>query len=308
MDEELFGIIYSTHSHMKAVSDVKRDEVIRWIGGEVEEPDIAQVCEYLRERKRYQPAVLEGAELLPTEHTSGGVMLKVKHQPMPKFRVVMVLKERFVVAEKALLQRDAIADWKAAYAGASKLLGAYFDRSCTDPSRLFYTPRHPKGATNFRIEVVAGKPLDLDKVERISAEELRRESESPFEAAAKAMGGGSAEYTTTGLKWFFAKYGDRFEVDEFLMEVDGEGDRGPRNGPGRHHRCPNDDAHTDAGNPDDKGFFVVNASDDETAVAHCMHELVLQVGPHQLRRSGVSGCWDKGCHGAQEVGAGHGRR
>ena len=69
----------------------KRDEVISWLGGEVEEPDIEQVCNYLQERKRYQAAILEGAEFLPTEHTSAGVMLKVKHQPMPKFRVVMVL-------------------------------------------------------------------------------------------------------------------------------------------------------------------------------------------------------------------------
>ena len=140
--------------------------------------------------------------------------------------------------QAALLQRDAIAEWKERYAGASKLLGAYFDRSCTDPSRLFYTPRHPKGATNFRIEVVAGNALDLDKVERISAEDLRRESESPFEAAANAMGGGSAEYTTTGLKWFFAKYGDRFEVDEFLMEVDRRVTAGRVNGPGRTTDAP----------------------------------------------------------------------
>ena len=263
---------------MKPVTDVKRDEVINWLGGEVEEPDIEQVCNYLQKKKRYQAAILEGAELLPTEHTSAGVMLKVKHQPMPKFRVVMVLQERFEIAKRSLLQRDAITEWKERYAGASKMLGAYFDRSCTDPSRLFYTPRHPKGATNFRIEVVAGNALDLDKVERISAEDLRRESKSPFEAAARAMGGGSAEYTTTGLKWFFAKYGDRFEVDEFLMEVDPEGDRGSRsNGPGRTHRCPNDDAHSDAGNLDDKGFFCVNASDGDGAVAHCQHDSCSQL-------------------------------
>jgi hypothetical protein len=267
----LFGMIYTTHSHDKTTTTVRKDTVIKWLG-ESRQPEVADVVAYLREEKKVQPAVLEGAVIKGTEHTKEGVQLVLEHQPMPKFRVVMVLKERFVIAERAATQKDAITEWKERYAGASKLLGAYFDRSCVDPSRLFYTARHPEGATGYLVEVIAGKPLDINEVDRITASELKMEAMSPFERAALEDGG--SETKTTSLRWFFAKYGERFEIDDFLLEMDPDGDRGARpNGPGRTHRCPNDDEHSNAGDDNDVAFFCVNASDSDSgkAVAHCQH-------------------------------------
>jgi hypothetical protein len=270
----LFAVVYTTHSHLKAVSEVKKDEVLRWVGEQAGDITVAQVCTYFLERKRYRPGILEGAKLIGTDHTVNGVVLQLEHQPMPKFRVVMVLEKRFVIADRAASQKKAIAEWRERYAGASKLLEAYFDRSCVDPSRLMYTPRHPPGG-QFRIDIIAGKPLDIEQCERVTAEELRAVTTSPFDAAAKALGGRAGDYKTTSMAWFFGKYGNRFEVDDFLLQMDPDGDRGARSsGPGRTHCCPNDDAHSDAGNPDDKGFFCVNASESEQeqAVARCSHD------------------------------------
>ncbi len=275
----LFAVIYTTHSHLKPITSIKKDAVVKWLGGE-ENPDVDQVVSYLTEVKRYRPYILEGAELMELKHTSDGVQMFIKHKPMPKFRVVFLLKERFTIMERKGTQAQVVQEWKERYAGASKLLGAYFDRACTDPSRLFYTPRHPKDAKEWRIEVIAGKPLDIETVERVTQEELRKGAQNAFSQAAGEMAGNNKQYKTSSLLWFFGKYGDRFDIETFLLEMDPDGDRGSRNsGAGRTHRCPNDDAHSDAGNENDKAFFCVNATESETgqATAMCRHDSCSQL-------------------------------
>lgn len=276
---DLFAMIYTTHSHLKPISDPKKDAVVKWLGDAEVNPDIEQIKAYLIEVKRYQPEVLEGAVLLETKQTAEGVKLFVKHQPMPKFRVVFLLKERFVFMDRPGTHQDAIKEWKERYAGASKMLGAFFDRSCVDPSRLFFLPRHPKDAPEFRVEVIAGKPLDLNTVDRVTAQELRVGSGGAFEQALGAESGGR-DYKTDGMLWFFKKYGDLFDIETFLLEVDADGDRGSRpSGSGRTHRCPNDDEHTNAGDDNDVAFFCVNATESETgkATAHCRHDSCSQL-------------------------------
>lgn len=275
----LFAVVYSTHSHLKPVSEVPKDRFLKWSEGA--EPTAAGVARYFQEERRYQPEILTGADLLPTEHTKDGIMVRLKHQPMPKFRVLLVLKDRFVMADrKGATHKEAITEWKERYAGVATLLGATFDRSCVDPSRLMYLPRHPEGA-EFRIDILAGKALDLDAVERVNIRYLAKGEASQWEQAATAMGGGRDDktYKTGGLLRFFAKKGDRFEMVDFLEAHLPDGDRGDRSGkPGRHWRCPNDDAHSNAGDSDDKGFFCVNASDsDNGAVAKCMHDSCSQL-------------------------------
>ncbi len=272
MELGLFAVLYTTHSNLKPMTMLKKDAVVRWTASE--EPNVEEVKSYLLEVKRYQPWVLEGAELLPSKHTSEGVMMFIKHQPMPKFRVVMVLKERFTIMERAGTQAQAINEWKERYAGASKLIGAFFDRACTDPSRLFFTPRHAKDATDYRISIIAGAPLDFEMVDRVTADDLKRQKADVFSAAATGMIG-SRQYKTDNLLWFFSKYGNRFDIDTFLLEMDPDGDRGTRTaGVGRTHRCPNDDQHSDAGNENDKGFYCINATEAESgqATAGCRHD------------------------------------
>ena len=270
----LFAVVYSTHSHLKPVSEVPKDRFLKWSDGT--EPTAASAARYFQEEKRYQPEILAGAELLPTEHTKDGIMIRLRHQPMPKFRVLLVLKDRFVMADrKGATHKDAITEWKERYAGVASLLGATFDRSCVDPSRLMFLPRHPEGA-EFRIDILAGGALDLDTVERINLRDIAKGDVSPWDQAANAMGGGreAKVYLTGGLLRFIAKSGDRFEMVDFLQEHMPDGDRGDRGGkPGKHWLCPNDDAHTNAGDSEDRAFFCVNASEsDNGAVAKCMHD------------------------------------
>jgi Family of unknown function (DUF5906) len=269
----LFAIFYTTHSHLKPVTDIKKDAVVRWLGSD-QEPDVDQVIAYLIDVKRYDRDILEGAELLEQQHTKDGVKLFIRHKPMPKFRILLLLKERFVIAKRALKQSEAIREWHERYSGASKLLGAFFDRSCVDPSRLFYMPRHPKGAVEYAVTVIAGDPLDIDSVERLTAEDVKRGDKDVFTEAGADMSGGP-EYKTVNMKRFAATYGDVFDIETFMLEKEPDGDRGPRNtGAGRSHRCPNDDQHSDAGNEEDKGCFVINGTENDGRGfgLACMHD------------------------------------
>lgn len=282
----LFAIIYTTHSHMKDVSDVKRDAIINWVDkdGNVE-PTLENVKDYFKEVKRYRPYILDNAILLDTQHTKEGVKMFIKHAPMPKFRVILPLDQPFIFNKRKGKQQDAIQEWKELYAGTSKLLGCYFDRSCVDPSRLFYTARHPKGAQDFHTIVVGGRLLRLitgsegqpADVGRVTAQELKRGQLDVYEAAANALGGGEGKdnYKTPGIKAFFGKHAKLFELESWLLEVEPENDRGGRsNGPGRTHKCPNDDAHSNSGDEHDRGFYCINGTESETesCLARCSHD------------------------------------
>lgn len=275
----LFCIAYTTFSHMKDTSDVAKDAVVKRMVDKTVDPTVEDVVSYLRDVKRYQPAVLEGAVLVGEEHKSDGLKLVVRHQPMEKFRLVFVLKERFIVGKRGPTHRHGLDEWKSRYIGLAQSLGAYFDRSCTDPSRLFYTPAHAKDKP-WRVEIVPGEALDLDLIEGATPEEMRggvKIETNAFTEAGASMGGGRGRkvYKTPFLFDFVAKHGGAFECDTFLQEVLGE-DRGPRSGGQHGHTfcCPNDDEHSNAGDPDDVGFFAVNSSESTTKgfIAHCMHD------------------------------------
>lgn len=106
MELGLFAVLYTTYSNMKPQTSVKKKAVTQWCGSD--DPNLEHVKSYLMEVKRYQRSVLEGAVMLGEKATDGGVELLIKHKPMEKFRVVFVLKERFVMAERGATQKEAI--------------------------------------------------------------------------------------------------------------------------------------------------------------------------------------------------------
>lgn len=281
----LEAVIYTTHSHLKDTSVIKRDHYLKKTGEN--EPTEDGVREYLMAVKGTLPAILEQVEILDDAmHTEEGVVILVKHAPMPKFRAVFTLSEPFIFAKRGGSQQDAIAEWKERYAGFCTELGLFFDEKCVDPARLFYLPRHPKGDETHGSWLVVGVPLDIMQFDRVKMKRGRD---------GKRLAVGNNAFTDAGvdddddeadryvtasglnLRGWASKHAQRFEVQSMLEDVVG-GDfiREPRQAgkPGTHVECPFEAEHTSFGGG---GTYVVNASDnadegfDGGFTFHCVH-------------------------------------
>jgi hypothetical protein len=266
----LDAVIYTTHSHMKDTSVIKRDHFMKKMDTSDADPELLR--DYLIEWKGILPAIVEDLEVIDdAHHSEEGIVILVKHKPMPKFRAVFSLKEPFVFAKRGGTQKDAIAEWKERYAGFCTALGLFFDEKCVDPARLFYLPRHPKGNTSFGSWRIVGDPLDLDKFDRVKISRRRKNQRGagPANAFTDASGGESASddddrdrYKFDGknlLSWA-KKHAHKFEVQTMLEEcIGGDFIREDRGGkPGVHVECPFEAEHSSFGG---MGTFVVNASD-----------------------------------------------
>ena len=271
--EGVFMVLYTTHSHGATESEFPQDKVIKASGIEAT-PDTAAVRAYMR-TKRIEESIIESAELDRIDHKPAGVTCIVRHKPWPKYRALLALKNPVRIASRKVTHQAGIAEWRAKYAGLAEWVGGDWDQSCTNLDRLFYTTRHKPGR-DFHVWVNYGKAIDYETLPELTKEEVRLRGLDPLERAAEEMRGGKGkDYKTSSLLWFFGKHGSTFDLETFILDNDPDGDRGPRSsGAGRIHRCPTDDSHSDAGNPEDEGFFCVNASDSDTgsAVAHCSHD------------------------------------
>lgn len=263
----VLGIVHTTYSHLKATSKVRRDHLAKALGDDVQ-PTAADVSDYLQRTKGVRPDLLDGATLEPeTEHGVDGVSYVLHHRQIEKFRVILPLAATFVPSKAASTDKEAADIWRRLYeAVAAQFSAGLHDPSCSDLARAFYAPSHPKGTNAYRTVIVAGSLLDLDKVTPVA-------DGNRFAQIAKVMGGaGAGSYQTARLAKFAARFGDVFEIEEFLM-AHGWTPRGGRaNGPGNHYRCPNDAAHSDPDNGQDRGFVAINGTDGENGfAAWCMH-------------------------------------
>lgn len=275
-------VLYSTHSHLKETSMIKRDHFFKW---SKEDPKkdvkVSSVRSYMTDVKKILPRVLENLEVVKdVVVSSNGTMTELKHAPIPKYRVVFFLNSPFVFQGK-YAQNDRIVEWKERYYGLSKLLNLPVDKSCVDPGRLFYFPRHDKGREHSTI-YSAGAPVTIDVIERISLRDLEKSETGPsnvFSDASSDMSGDDrdrAEYTFEGfdlIQWA-GKFSSIFDIQEALDRAGYSSFRDERTAKdGIHIQCPYEDGHTEAGG---NGTYVVNASDnidsDSGFVIHCMHD------------------------------------
>lgn len=277
----LEAVIYTTHSHLKCESKIKRDHFMKWAEGEEANPEL--IAEYLMKVKGVLPHIVDRVTIVDDAyHTEEGVVILVQHNPMPKFRAVFPLTEPFVFAKRGGTQQDAIAEWKERYAGFASAMGFFFDEKCVDPARLFYFPRHKEGDPHGSWRI-AGKPLAIDDYDRVR---IRRDrngvkrsvSNNAFTEAGIDEDDAGRYFTEKGfnLKPWIAKVGKRFEVENMLQDVCPDMIREPRTGgkPGTHIECPFEAEHSDFGGG---GTYVVNAGDnlgdgfDGGFTVHCVH-------------------------------------
>jgi hypothetical protein len=277
----LEAVVYTTHSHLKDTSQIKRDHFLKWADGESISPELC--AEYLMQVKGVIPEIAKGVEIVDESlHTEEGIVILVRHQPMPKFRAVFPLSEPFIFARRGGTQQDAISEWKERYAGFASAMGFFFDETCIDPARLFYLPRHKRGDA-FGSWWIAGKPVDLDNFDRVKIKRGKKGKRIVSQNAFSNFAGGADEdddrdrYVVNGesLVPWAKKVGKVFEIEEFLTEHCPDMIREPRSGkPGIHVECPFEAEHSSFGGG---GTYIVNASDnmadgfDGGFTFHCVH-------------------------------------
>ncbi|AWY09239.1 hypothetical protein vBRpoSV10_117 [Ruegeria phage vB_RpoS-V10] len=184
----LFCLVYTSFNHGKRGLQLKRDEVMRKLQIKTD-PDLDQIKMYLREhdKNRYEESFIAGVSIKSAkEQVKDGVVIILDTPPLEKFRLFFPLEEPVKIIDLAATHEGALSVWEDAITGmAVNNLGIHFDTSCTDPSRLFYTARHPKDAEDFYCAIVQGKPLRFEDIEpyKKSLYTAKREKLNAFEMA-----------------------------------------------------------------------------------------------------------------------------
>lgn len=288
-DLGLLALIYTSHSHGKSGLEVKRDEVIRKLNLTAA-PTLAQVKEYLREheKSRMEPAFIDAVEIEDdARQTKQGVQIVLRTPPLDKFRVVFPLAEPVEIAGLDVSHAKALDVWENKVTGlASKILGVHFDTACTDPSRLFYLPRHPKDGVWYAA-IVRGDALRFEDVPEVSKQTYAkaRGGMNPFvEAGLEEDADKVPEaYTPAGrsLREWHRRAKGRYEMADMLDAMCPERVRvsgGEKHGT-VHIECPFEHEHTKEGGT---GTWAGNASDSSSEYwfIQCHHDACQ--GRHKL--------------------------
>ena len=174
----LFCLVYTSHSHGKRGLQLKHDVVIQKLKIKPSELNKAQVQKYLREidKNRYDESFISKIEIKEMKkQVKEGVVIELSTPPLDKFRLIFPLVQPVKIIDLAETQGAALEVWEDKITGlATELLGVHFDTSCTDPSRLFYTARHPKDAEDWFCGVVRGKPLAFEDVPSVKKSDYTR--------------------------------------------------------------------------------------------------------------------------------------
>ncbi|ARB13672.1 hypothetical protein Ccr2_gp142 [Caulobacter phage Ccr2] len=262
------AVRYTTHSHLKAVTDVKKDVLIKWCeqeadGADYEEDEVLQ--RYFLAKELMTPDVAKTVEFNGTEHKDGGIMVTVKHAPIAKHRIIVPLAAAFDISKVAPTQKEAMDKWAKVPTALARELGVPLDKSCLDPSRLFYLPRHAKGKP-FEISLFGGDLFDWKSLTL----------DDPFEAEiAKLTKGTSKSKTEAGrnLGRWSMKAAHGFQVVQVMEEHCPDKLRHQVSA-GYEIECPFDELHSNAGDTEDRACLAVNAGDgpSEWFTVRCQHE------------------------------------
>ncbi|MDB5431417.1 MAG: CcrColossus [Caulobacter sp.] len=261
------AVRYTTFSHGKKVSQFNKDKIVKFCDAEGIDFGPEAVIRFLREKSRWHDAVLSTAEYIGDEHEATGLMACISHAPMQKHRIVMPLAVAFDPTKVAKTHALGMAKWAEVCKALARLLGDLpMDNSATDPSRLFYFPRHLKGRPHDT--TVFGGPLfdwnDLALDGGGAASGVKASA-----TAADEQKAGIAPLTT---RWA-GKRADGLQIADLLRAECEERVR-QDNTSKITIDCPFDEDHSNPGDPNDAGCFAVNAGEGGNTrfVIKCSHD------------------------------------
>ncbi|SFJ23123.1 hypothetical protein [Albimonas pacifica] len=277
----LIAFVYTSHSHGKDKLKLKRDEVMRKRKLSAA-PSLDQIKDYLREdfKDRFEPTFIDAIKIENKElQEKDGIKIVLKTPPLDKFRVVVPLAEPVSIPSLDPSQTKALEIWENKVTGlAVNMLGVSFDVACTDPSRLFYLPRHPKGS-EWDAAYVQGMPLEFDSIEPMSKAfyaKNRGAALNPLAMAGLDEGEGIPEFFTPSgksLREWHRKAKDRYQMADMLEA--NVPDRIRRAGGEKagtvHLECPFEHEHSKEGGT---GTWASNALDSSSGFwfIQCHHD------------------------------------
>lgn len=272
------AVRYTTFSHGKTESRLNKDRIIKWCAKRGVIFDDSSLIEYLRTEEHWDESLIETAEYTGDEHEETGLMAIITHSPMEKHRIVLPLAEPFIPTQVAATHEAGMNLWGDICHAMGRLLeNIPIDRSATDPSRLFYFPRHAQGrpheTTLFGGDLFDWRTLDLN---------IQQAPQNAMEAALEAevasydnKPGKSKSQTAEGkaLGRWSRKAAHGFQIVDAIRDYAEERIR--TNGAQKIDiECPFDEDHSNPGDPEDRGCFAVNAGDSASEVftIRCQHD------------------------------------
>lgn len=190
-----------------------------------------------------------------------------------RFRVIIFLDAPFILPANQEERRAAVAEWESRYVGFCELLGlADMDASALSANQMMYAPRRPKG-TDYEHYIIAGAALQVADMPCGDASAYKKAAPLNTGQGSTKAGYGPA-VLSDGFEvrdWF--NDGGKHLLLEDLLDLVGWEDRGTA-GAGRTILCPNDAAHTNAGDGGDSGTWSCEGDDGFVVTcrhAHCSH-------------------------------------
>jgi hypothetical protein len=262
----LWAVRYTTHSHMKNTTTVREDAWVKYSTGN---PN-ASAEDYLISVKKVRREIAAGAQIGPVQHKAKGRECVITHAPMPKNRVVFILKRPFDADNYSTLG-DRKKAWGTGYRALASYLGltANFDQSCLDLSRLFYAPRKASAGSVSEAVVHTGKAVDIFALPKADA--TLSSVSNVYTQAAADMGVSDTGGKAHDLRRWAAKHSSTFLLATCIEDNVPEKTRPEFDSADKHHiECPFEDEHSTHGGG---GTYVVDAglSTGGGFVVHCRH-------------------------------------
>ncbi|USN15419.1 hypothetical protein KIKIMORA_02730 [Brevundimonas phage vB_BpoS-Kikimora] len=275
------AVRYTTHSNGKTKSRFPKNRLVKWAdknNADVSDPE--DLARFLREEEHWDEALIASVEYIGDEQLPEGLMAFFSHDPFPKHRIVLPLAEPFAPAFDARTHEEGMRKWGDLCRALARSLGLVMDKSAVDPSRLFYFPRHPAGLP-FDTSFVGGPLLNWRDLElngegealdpgSYEAQLLNDVSEGEDKAKTKSKS--TTEKGRKLGKWSI-KCAGGFQIVDLIR--DHAEDRIRTNGANKIDiECPFDDEHSNAGDPEDRACFAVNAGDGPSDIftLKCQHD------------------------------------
>lgn len=188
-----------------------------------------------------------------------------------RFRIVVFLSEPYELPAEGDDRREAVNRWKRIYTGFCEGIGVTtFDSTGMDLARIQRPPRRPSEDAAFKHFIIAGTGLNVANVKEGDPKKYgRKEVAQRSHLSAVPSDDGGPAVLSDGFDvraWFndlggYCMFGDVLDMLGWDTRTGG--------GEEREIMCPNDAAHTNAGDADDTACLM--AESDDGFVITCRH-------------------------------------